>query len=50
MAVGRVLPGDRAELVDDVRAYLAALPEPVRLELGSRLGLDAIRAKMRIER
>jgi hypothetical protein len=50
MAVGRVLPGDRAEVVNDVRGYLAALPEAVRVELGSRVGLDSIRAKMRIAR
>jgi len=50
MAAGRMLPGDRAEPAGDVRATLAALPEDVRVELGSRAGLESMRAKMRIGR
>jgi hypothetical protein len=48
MAVGRILPGDRAELVRDLPATLAGLPEGVRLDLASRVGLELVRMRMRI--
>ncbi|MBI3857664.1 MAG: hypothetical protein HY293_18435, partial [Planctomycetes bacterium] len=46
LAVGRILPGDRADVVASPRTYLATLPEAVRLDLSSRAGQQAIRAKM----
>jgi hypothetical protein len=46
LAVGRLLPGDRAQYVEDARVYLAALPAEVRAELASRTSQQNIRAKM----
>jgi Ca-activated chloride channel family protein len=46
LAVGRILQGDAAGRVDDVRAYLESLPEAAQLELRSRVNLMIIRAKM----
>jgi hypothetical protein len=46
--MGRVLPGDRAERVGDVRAFLSALPEEVRRALAARENLETIRTKMRL--
>jgi hypothetical protein len=48
LAMGRVLPGDRAERVGDVRAFLSALPEEVRRALAARENLETIRTKMRL--
>ena len=50
VAVGRIMPGDQARPVWDVRRFLAGLPEEARRELGSRLNLQAVRAKMKIEK
>jgi hypothetical protein len=46
LAVGRILPGDRVQVVTDPRGYLAALPIDVRKDLSSRASQQAIRAKM----
>jgi len=48
-AMGRVLPGDRAERIRDLREFLSGLPEETRLDLSSRAGLAAIREKMRLK-
>ena len=50
LAVGRILPGDHAVLVTDPKGYLAALPEPVRMDLSSRANQQTIRAKMGLNR
>lgn len=46
LAVGRLLPGDRARFVADARAYLSTLPAEVRADLASRQSQQSIRAKM----
>ena len=46
ISVGRVLPGDRVDVVTNVRDYLAALPVEVRMDLASRASQQAMRAKM----
>jgi hypothetical protein len=50
LAVGRILPGDQATPVADVRAYLESLPVEVRMDLASRSNQQAIRAKMGLQR
>ena len=48
LAVGRVLPGDRAHPISDVRGYLGGLPEGVKRELSSIMNIRTMRARMRI--
>jgi Ca-activated chloride channel homolog len=50
LAVGRILPGDRAILVTNPKGYLAALPEQVRMDLSSRANLQKMRANMELSR
>jgi Ca-activated chloride channel family protein len=49
LAVGRILPGDRAVFIADPKTYLALLPLEVRMDLSSRASQQAIRAKMRLK-
>jgi HEAT repeat protein len=46
LSVGRVLPGDKALWVEDLRAYLGSLPAQTRMDLASRSALESMRAKM----
>lgn len=46
LSAGRILPGDRAVHVSDPKAYLAALPVEVRMDLASRANQKLMRAKM----
>jgi len=50
LAVGRILPGDVATPVPDVRRYLESLPAEIRQDLASRSNQQAIRAKMGLTR
>jgi tetratricopeptide (TPR) repeat protein len=46
LTVGRILPGDKADVVTNARGYLARLPLEVRMDLASRASQQTIRAKM----
>jgi len=46
LAVGKILPGDRADRVDDTAAYLASLPPEVKADLSSRSNQESMRLKL----
>ena len=46
LAAGRLMPGDRAQLVGHLPTYFAKLPAQVRNDLASRVSQRTIRAKM----